>query len=954
MDELQEIVAFTPDDKCWDGTKVPKNEKQLLQACGNLVIHDRDDNTVRLAHYTVQQYLISNPMENSEVHVQLDLDQAKRRLGELCVAYLSFSDFESQISTNVREENLLYHTWAKSNALSFVGDSKKLTLFSWPLTLFGQHDVALPNINILKYSRVQIPVPTDLQKKYALLQYSIENWTFHTKEFSPRGPDIRIWKKFTQLALDKQRFFEFKPWNDRYSSRSYPFISMFSWALETGHRGLLESLSEPPIGPKLEGYCEFHATGGTTAIYDAVRRGHLAVTGLLASQQSFDVHDLRLLVEAAEGNNLEVFRFLLSNATIILGTSSTARQTLLLLAKSKISLGAAVEIFLKTHGSELSDISSLCDGQGRSALYYAAENGHADVVRLLLARGATCNQEEPVELPFAPKLERSVIRPEEEVSPLAAAIKKGHFEVVQQLLRAGGRVVEQDELGRTPLHWAAQTGNRALALILYEQDRGLLNLNAQDLELRTPLHYAVISAHWPLISLLHSLGADVSAADKYQKTPREYFYVNHVNRNEVSVNRIVTKYLTLGICDYTAPKGEQKLSVLRAAINEGHHDIIRLLAMEGPYMTEPDTCEETVLYHAIEQREQTCLEPLLHAGANINMKCGPHGETALHLALRTNQDAVVQLLMSRKPDLSIADSDGLTPLELAAFLGYENGIRIILKNGAYSSGIGESGLSLLYQAAKQEHMQAMRALLEGGVDSSWKNDRGEAPLDVTVQHKSVEGVRMLLEHGADPGIKDSYNSTPLHYAMHSGFLEGIKILLEHGANLGIKDNAGDTPLHCAAHSSFLEGIRILLEHGADPGIKNHYGHTPLHCAMQSSFLEGIRILLEHGADPEIKDNTGDTPLHRAAYSSFLEGIRILLEHGANPGIKDNAGDTPLHWAAHSGFLEGVELLLEHVEYADGYNIAGQTPSMAALRSGHQIVAMIIHDHIRAGGRIPRM
>jgi hypothetical protein len=188
-------------------------------------------------------------MENSEVHVQLDLDQAKRCLGELCVAYLSFSDFESQISTNVREENLLCHIWARSNALSFVGDSKKLALFSWPLTLFGQHDVALPNINILKYSRLQTLIPTDLQKKYALLQYVCENWAYHTKEFSPTGPDFRIWKKFTQLALDKQRLFEFKPWNDRYSSRSYPFMSMFSWALETGHRGLLESLLEPPIGP---------------------------------------------------------------------------------------------------------------------------------------------------------------------------------------------------------------------------------------------------------------------------------------------------------------------------------------------------------------------------------------------------------------------------------------------------------------------------------------------------------------------------------------------------------------------------------------------------------------------------------------------------------------------------------------------------------------------------------
>jgi ankyrin repeat protein len=850
MDELQEIVAFTPDDKCWDRAKVPQNEKQLLQTCGNLVVHDRDDNTVRLAHYTVQQYLISNPMENSEVHVQLDLDQAKRCLGELCVAYLSFSDFESQISTNVREENLLRHTWAKSNALSFVGDSKKLTLFSWPLTLFGQHDVALPNINILKYSRVQIPVPTDLQKKYALLQYSIENWTFHTKEFSPRGPDIRIWKKFTQLALDKQRFFEFKPWNDRYSSRSYPFISMFSWALETGHRGLLESLSEPPIGPKLEGYCEFHATGGTTAIYDAVRRGHLAVTGLLASQQSFDVHDLRLLVEAAEGNNLEVFRFLLSKATTILGTSSTARQTLLLLAKSKISLGAAVEIFLKTHGSELWDTSYLSDGQGRSALYYAAENGHADVVRVLLAHGATCCWEEPVELFFVPELKRSVIRPEEEVSPLAAAIRKGHFEVVQQLLRAGGSVVEQDELGRTPLHWAAQNGNRAIALIWYEQGRGSLDVNAQDSELRTPLHYGAISHNLPLISLLHSLGADVSLADKYQKEPREYFpstLVNLIDGNEAAVNDFVTKYLTVSVCDCTAPKGEQKLSLLRAAADEGHHDIVRCFALEGPYMSEPGPREETLLDRAIQRKAHKLVEILQAANTDIvqmsgrglvcaiaprptksgiarphqNPRGGPrkNRQTALHLAIDMKQDRTVQLLVDRKRDMLITNSYGETPLELAARLRYENGIRILLKGGAYS-GIGNSGLSPVHQAAILGQQMVLRTLLEGGADYFSKSEFGETPLQEMVKMKEMEELRMLLEYGADPGVKDDDGNTTLHWAAASGFLEGVELLLEHVQDADEYNEKRETPLILAAgHGQWTVWMRIrdhILEHGQIP------------------------------------------------------------------------------------------------------------------------------------------
>src|SRR6266536_1465622 len=99
MAELKEAVAFTPEAKSWDSGKIPQNQKQILQACGHLVVYDKGDETVRLAHYTVQQFLISRSLKPGGDILQFSLNDADRWVGEVCVAYLSFSDFETQLST---------------------------------------------------------------------------------------------------------------------------------------------------------------------------------------------------------------------------------------------------------------------------------------------------------------------------------------------------------------------------------------------------------------------------------------------------------------------------------------------------------------------------------------------------------------------------------------------------------------------------------------------------------------------------------------------------------------------------------------------------------------------------------------------------------------------------------------------------------------------------------------
>lgn len=98
--ELTEAIAFQPTDRSWKAEKIP-DASRTIQACRNLVVLDETDKTVRLAHHSVRKFLLEAPTQDSIPEFHFKLRRASIEAGELCVAYLSFSDFERQLTTSI-------------------------------------------------------------------------------------------------------------------------------------------------------------------------------------------------------------------------------------------------------------------------------------------------------------------------------------------------------------------------------------------------------------------------------------------------------------------------------------------------------------------------------------------------------------------------------------------------------------------------------------------------------------------------------------------------------------------------------------------------------------------------------------------------------------------------------------------------------------------------------------
>jgi ankyrin repeat protein len=102
---------------------------------------------------------------------------------------------------------------------------------------------------------------------------------------------------------------------------------------------------------------------------------------------------------------------------------------------------------------------------GQSALYYACENGHTGIVKMLIAAGANVNE---------PK-------------SMYIAMFMGHTEIVKELIDAGANVNATDWDNHTLLMQASESGDHAIMRLLIATGA---DVNAKNSYGRTPLSYA--------------------------------------------------------------------------------------------------------------------------------------------------------------------------------------------------------------------------------------------------------------------------------------------------------------------------------------------------------------------------------------------------------------------------------------------------------------------------------
>lgn len=207
----------------------------------------------------------------------------------------------------------------------------------------------------------------------------------------------------------------------------------------------------------------------------------------------------------------------------------------------------------------------------RGALFYAYLNKNEDMAELLLAAGATLNLAEAAECGQTEQVRRLLKNGADvnEGAPIVGAAEEEHSDIVRMLIAAGADVNAQNIVGNTDLHYAALWGNNDIA----EQ--------------------------------LLAAGADANIANDYEETP-----------------------FTL-------------------AVRGGMADCLRLLLAKRVCTHLNSLTQGTTMLHmAVDGGTVEIVSLLIAAGADVNRRNIYHKETPLSLARRLKLREIVEILLA--------------------------------------------------------------------------------------------------------------------------------------------------------------------------------------------------------------------------------------------------------------------------------------------------------------------
>jgi ankyrin repeat protein len=543
---------------------------------------------------------------------------------------------------------------------------------------------------------------------------------------------------------------------------------------------------------------------------------------------------------------------------------------------------------------------NVAQGDGMTALHWAARRGNIDMANLLLRAKANV---------------KAVTRIGE-YTPLHVASEVGSAQVVLALLKAGADPKAVATTGVTPLHLAAMAGNAAAVIALV--DAGA-DVNVQEpLWGQTPLMAAAAQGRAEAVKALLSKKADPAVAAK--------------------------------VVDLLARASEDRLAKQR------RNQILATLRKQQGADSQPGWHPNTSqVQEAVRAAAQVEKNPTAAAQAPAEEQTQPTGTsnggdedvagytemvgvqgglTALHLAVREGHVDVVRALLDGGANINQpTPADKTTPLLLACINGHYDLAKLLLERGADPNAASDAGAAPLYAVINKE----------------WAPSSRTPQPTYNQQQKTsyLELMELLLKAKADPNARlnrslwyTTYNrdnlrvdfkgATPFWRAAYATDVPAMKLLLAHGANHNVptirppararggRGGGGDA----AAPRQDASGLPPVPEGGpgvwpihAASGVGYGQGYAANdHRHVPDGWLPTVRFLVEElGVDVNARDYNGYTALHNAAARGDNEMIRYLVSKGADVKVVARSGQTTVDMANGpvqriSPFLDTVALL----------------------------------------------
>ena len=523
-------------------------------------------------------------------------------------------------------------------------------------------------------------------------------------------------------------------------------------------------------------------------------------------------------------------RFLALILSAALASSiSTSGQVPTSIAQAAQAKDAAAVKKLLKDGADV----NASQGDGMTALHWAALNGDAELASMLLYAGANVGAKTRLG----------------GYTPLHLAAQIGNAAVIAPLVAAGAQVSALTATGATALMQAAHSGSTDSVRILLE--------NGADPNLKetangqTALMFAAASDRIDVVKLLIARGADIKATSRVED------FSALTMSSEVDQNGVPRQ----------APEAR---------------------AGDVPGVTRPFNYNELIgkhgglsaLHFAARQGAIATTEALLAAGADVNQRCAGDKTTPIIVAAVNGHFDLVSFLLDKGADPNLVSEAGMFPLYAVINTQWQ-------PRSFYPQ-------PRAYLQQKTDYLTLMKKLLDKGADPNMRiyrkpwfteynfellrtDDSGATAFWRAAWGADIAAMKLLVEHGADPNIRT------MKIASRGNFQGGTRGGTDSDPTGRLPmptGGPGATALTAVAGTGYSEGFA---------GNAHRYAPTGLFAAVKY-------LVEELGADVNAEDEDGNTAVHNAASRGDNEMIQYLVSKGADVTKVNRRGQTTVDMA----------------------------------------------------------
>jgi ankyrin repeat protein len=472
-------------------------------------------------------------------------------------------------------------------------------------------------------------------------------------------------------------------------------------------------------------------------------------------------------------------------------------------------------------------------GDGMTALHWAALNGDAELASMLLYAGANVGAKTRIG----------------GYTPLHLAAQIGNAAVIAPLIAAGSPVAAATSTGATALMQAAHSGSADSVRILLE--------NGADPNIKetangqTALMFASASDRTDVVKLLIARGADIGATSRVEDFSA-LTMSSQVDANGVPVQA------------QAAQRGDVPGVTRPFNYNE-------LIGKHGGL---------SALHFAARQGAMATTEALLAAGADINQQGAGDRTTPIIVAAVNGHFDLVSMLLDKGANPNLVSEAGMFPLYAVINTQWQ-------PRSFYPQ-------PRAYLQQKTDYLALMKKLLDKGADPNARiyrkpwfteynfellrtDDSGATAFWRAAWGADIAAMKLLVEHGADPNIRT------MKIAARGNFQGGTR----GGAD---QDPSGRPPMPTGG-----PGATALIAVAGTGYSEGFAGNA--HRYAPTGLLAAVKYLVEeHGADVNAEDEDGNTAVHNAASRGDIEMIQYLVSKGADVKKVNRRGQTTVDMA----------------------------------------------------------